>query len=62
MVKIISLLPDLPDGVNSRPLFATDEEYQDFRQRYIETMAPELEKWRRAHLESEKASMSRRVD
>ena len=54
MTQNISLLPK---GVKSEPFFKTEEDYQNFRNDFIEAVAPEMEKYRIARLESEYASM-----
>ena len=54
MIQTISLLPE---GVESEPLFKTEEEYQRFREDFIEAVAPEMEKHRIARMKSEQASM-----
>lgn len=59
MIQTINLLPE---GVKSEPFFKTEEEYQRFRQDFIDAVAPEMEKHRRARMESERASMFRIVD
>jgi hypothetical protein len=59
MIKHISLLPS---GIKCEPFFKTEEDYQRFRQDFIESIAPELEKQRIARMESERESMFRIVD
>ena len=54
MIQTISLLPE---GVKSEPLFKTEEEYQRFREDFIEAVAPEMEEHRIARLKSEHQSM-----
>ena len=58
MIHEIKLLPN----DNSKPVFKTEEEYQAFRQSFIEAMAPDLEKHRIARLKSELESMFRIVN
>jgi hypothetical protein len=53
MIQTISLLPE---GVKSELLFKTEEEYQRFREDFIEAVAPEMEKHRIARMKSEHAS------
>jgi hypothetical protein len=54
MIQPINLIPE---DVNSEPCFKTEEAYQQFRQEFIEAVAPEMEKHRIARMKSEQASM-----
>jgi len=59
MIQTINLLPK---GVKSEPFFKTEEEYQRFRQDFIDAVAPEMEKHRIARMESERDSMFHFLD
>lgn len=51
-----------PEGCNPQPVFKSEDEYQKFRQSFIDEVAPEMEKHRLARLRSEHESMFRIVD
>ena len=55
MIQIVKF----PKG---EPLFKSEEEYQRFRDSYYESVKEDMEKWRIAHLKSERESMFRIVD
>ena len=57
MPEVIELLPESP-GL-ARPLFATEEDYSRFREEYIETVSPELDKWMEARRKSEEEARQR---
>ena len=59
MIQKINILPD---GVKAEPFFKTEEEYQKFRQNFIDEVAPEMEKHRIARIKSEHAAMFRIVN
>ena len=44
---------ELLAGVKPKPLFRTEEEYQEFRQRFQEEVKPELDRQREARQQSE---------
>ena len=54
------LLPDAP-GL-AKPLFQTNEDYDDFRETFIAEVSPKLEAWRLARLRSESEARDRWVD
>lgn len=51
MADTLEILPN--EKELSRPLFASDEEYTEFRESFIETVAPDQEKWQEARRKSE---------
>ncbi len=57
MPQVLELLPENP-GLE-RDLFATEEDYSKFREEYIETVSPELEKWMEARRKSEEEARQR---
>ncbi len=57
MPEVLELLPEHP-GLAS-PLFATDDDYAKFREEYVETVSPELEKWMEARRKSEEEARQR---
>jgi hypothetical protein len=59
MVQIINILPD---GVESKPLFKTEEDYQKWRQEFIDAVSGDMKKWLLACKRSELESMFRIVD
>lgn len=59
---MIQKLNILPDGVEAKPFFKTDDEYQRFRKDFIEHMEPIIKKQNRARMESELAARNRIVD
>lgn len=60
--QLSPLLPG-PDGKprEMQPFYATREEYEEFRERFVAAVTPQLEKYRLAHLRSERESMFRIV-
>ena len=59
MIQKINILPD---GVEAKPLFKSDEEYQRFRTDFIEHMEPIIKEQNRARMESEREARNRIVD
>lgn len=57
MPEILELLPEAPEL--ARPLFPDEQEYDLFRERFIETVAPQLERWQEARRKSEEESRQR---
>lgn len=53
----VTLINLLPEGVVSQPLFKTEEEYQTFRESYIEEVGPKLREYDLARARSERDSM-----
>lgn len=49
----------IPEGVESRPLFSTEDEYERFRESYEEAVRPIQEKWKEARRLSEEESRHR---
>ena len=59
MSEILELVPS--EMIVSRPFFATEEAYQEFRESYMEEVIPKLEKWQEARRKSEEESRFRFV-
>ncbi len=57
MPEVLELLPENP-GL-AAPLFKTEEDYARFREHFIETVSPELEKWMEARRKSEEEARQR---
>ena len=53
----LQLWPEDPTLV--QPLFPSDEDYTQFREKYIERVTPELEKWDELRRKSEEESRRR---
>lgn len=50
----------LPEATKlAKPLFAKEEDYDKFREDFIETVTPELEKWAEARRKSEEEARQR---
>ena len=57
MADTLELLPN--EQEISRPLFASEEDYERFRESFIETVEPQQEKWMEARRKSEEESRQR---
>lgn len=57
MFKTFELLPQ--EETLSTPLFSSDASYEQFREAFIEQVAPEQEKWQEARLKSEEEARQR---
>jgi hypothetical protein len=57
MADTLDLLPN--EKELSRPLFASDEEYAEFRENFIETVAPQHEEWQEVRRKSEEDAHTR---
>jgi len=57
MPEIIELLPEAP-GL-AHPFFEDEQEYNLFRERFIQMVTPELERWQEARRKSEEESRQR---
>jgi len=57
MFEALELCP----GVKWEPLFKTEKEYQEFRERYIAAVTPQLEAYELARRRSEQESFFRRI-
>jgi hypothetical protein len=57
MAEILELLPN--ERQLSRPLFANNTDYDEFREAFIEEVMPKQEKWQEARRKSEEESRQR---
>ena len=57
MADTLEILPN--EKELSRPLFASDEEYTEFRENFIETVAPQQEQWQEVRRKSEEDAHTR---
>jgi len=57
MPEVLELLPENP-GL-ATPLFDSEDDYTRFREEFIATVSPELEKWMEARRRSEEEARQR---
>jgi hypothetical protein len=57
MTETLELLPNEEDV--ARPLFDTQEEYTQFREKFMQEVIPQLEKWQEARRRSEEEARQR---
>ena len=46
---MFDILYPLPEGTEMTPVYKTEEEYQEFRERYMEEVIPKLKEYELAH-------------
>jgi hypothetical protein len=57
MPQTLELIPD--EAQQAKPLFATEEEYEKFRQSFMDEVIPLQEKWLEARRKSEEEARQR---